>query len=143
MTQFIRPPVPELATAKGRTVDELALYFVDYHNQPRIPWSYRTGIRTVMGAYRGLHNLDALVAASATEKTKQGRSANADLIRNAAPFAFERRTHVFQLPGRKFAFGRDRTAGYRVPFFFAESRIIKLYFVQPRKTGCPALTISA
>jgi hypothetical protein len=40
---------------------------------------------------------------------------------------------VIDISPRRFRFGIDRHAGYRVPFLFIENGIIKGYFLQPRK----------
>lgn len=133
MTNVPIPPVPDLARAEGFTRDEIVGWLLGYYDAPHVPWNYRSGTRTVKQSYRGFHNLDQLVASAAAEKTKAGRSANGDVIRLAAPIAFGRATQVFDLSRRQFAFGRNLYSGYRIPFFFVEKGIVKLYFLQPRK----------
>jgi hypothetical protein len=131
------PPVPDLARARGETVSELVEWFVEYHEEEGCPWSYRTGTKIAKTSYRGLHRLDLLVAGCTKEKTKQGRKSNRELVELAAPLAFGRSTQVFDLPPRRFHFGRNRNAGYRIPFFFVESGVVKIYFLQPRKNNGP------
>lgn len=139
MSQLIRPPLTELAIARGETVEELALHFINYHNRPSIPWSYRPGTIALLKAYSGLHNLSALMTVLNGQTIPTAISCNSDLINHAAPFAFERSTRILQLSPRRFPFGRDRTAAYRVPFFFVENGIVKLFFAQPRKTDVPTV----
>ena len=131
------PPVPDLARAKGETVPELVEWFVDYHEEGGCPWNYRNGTKITKASYKGLHRLDLLLAGCEKEKTKQGRKSNRELVELAAPLAFGRSTQVFDLPARRFHFGRDRNAAYRIPFFFVENGIIKVYFLQPRKNNGP------
>ena len=87
---------------------------------------------------QGFDRLDVLVAACKQIKNKQGRASNDEIIQLAAPKAFGRSTQVFDLPTRKFSFGRKRRAAYRVPFFFVEGGVIKLYYLQPRKQNGPS-----
>jgi hypothetical protein len=131
------PPVPDLARAKGGTVPELVDWFVDYYNQGGAPFNYRRGTKSVRSAYKGLHKIHLLTAGCASEPTAIGRTANADIVRAAAPFAFGRDTQVFDLSPRKFAFGKDRFAGYRIPFLFVENGIVYVYYLQPRKNAGP------
>jgi hypothetical protein len=91
-------------------------------------------------AYKGFHVLPHLLAGCMAERTKQGRSSNSEIIRLAAPLAFGRRTQVFDLPRRQFEYGREFRSSYRIPFFFTENGIVKLYFLQPRKGEEAALT---
>lgn len=129
------PPVPDLARAKGRTVAELVEWFVEFFNQGGAPFNYRRAAKSVRAAYKGMHQLHLLTAGCSAEKTAIGRTANADVVRCAAPFAFGRSTQVFDLSPRRFSFGRDRFAGYRIPFLFVENGIINVYYLQPRKTA--------
>ena len=80
---------------------------------------------------KGLHDLDALV--SGFKDDRVGSGPNRDVVSLAAPLAFGRKTQVFDLPSRKFAFGRDRLSSYRVPFFFVENGTVKVYLLLPRK----------
>ncbi|MCG7394056.1 hypothetical protein MHY87_14180 [Microvirga sp. ACRRW] len=127
------PPVPDLARAKGGSVDELVEWLIGYFNTTGARFNYRSGVRSIKTAYKGLHDLKQLLAGCEVEKTKIGRLANTSLVEHVAPLAFGRATQVFDLPARKFPFGRDRFAAYRVPFFFVENGVIKLYYLQPRK----------
>jgi hypothetical protein len=131
------PSVPDLACVEGETVEQVIEWLTDYYEGDGCPWNYRIGTKAIKAGYKGLHRLDLLVASCSQEKTKQGRISNAEIIRLAAPSAFGRSTQVFDLPPRKFAFGRARRAAYRTPFFFVENGIVKLYYVQPRKQHGP------
>ncbi len=127
------PPVPDLARAKGETVGELVDWFVNFYNQKSAPFNYRRATRAVRAGYKGIHKLHLLTAGCAAEKTAVGRTANSDVVRYAAPVAFGRSTQVFDLSPRRFAFGQNRFAAYRIPFLFVENGIIRVYYLQPRK----------
>jgi hypothetical protein len=135
--QLVTPPVPDLACVAGESVPEAVEWLTNYYEGEGCPWNYRTGTRSIKASYKGLHRLDLLLAACSQEKTQQGRISNGDIVRLAAPLAFGRVTQVFDLPPRRFAFGRRRSAAYRIPFFFVEGGIVKLYYVQPRKEHGP------
>jgi hypothetical protein len=127
------PPVPDLARVGGSTVDEAYAWFLAYYEREAVPWNYLRGIKCVREGYRGLHVLPQLVAGCLSEKIEQGRVSNTEIVTLAAPLAFGRKTQVFDLPRRQFPFGRDLRAGYRIPFFFVEDGVVKLYYLQPRK----------
>lgn len=135
--QFVIPPVPDLACVEGETVAQAIEWLTKYYEDEGCPWNYRTGTKAIRTGYKGLHRVDLLLAACAQERTKQGRISNGEIIRLAAPLAFDRSTQVFDLPPRQFAFGRRRHAAYRIPFFFVEGGVVKLYYVQPRKEHGP------
>ena len=133
MIKLPTPPVPDLARAEGNTVDEIIRWFLVYYDADVVPWSYRAGTYCVKQSYRGLHDIKLLKAGCAREKIEQSKKSNENIVELAAPIAFGRKTQVFDLPRRKFPFGRDLFAGYRIPFFFTEDGIVKLYYLQPRK----------
>ena len=133
MKNLPTPPVPVLARAKGNNVPELVEWFVDYFNRDSAFFNYRRSTLATKSAYKGLHSLPQLVAGCQAEKTPVGRSANCDVVRHAAPFAFGRSTQVFDLSARRFPFGVNRQSAYRIPFFFVEDAIIKAFFLQPTK----------
>lgn len=137
MPKFPVPPVTELSRAEGSTVDEMFAWWTAYYDRNPVPWNYLRGTKCVRASYGGLHNLPQLVAGCAAEKIDQGRVSNSEIVTLAAPLAFGRRTQVFDLPRRQFPFGRDNRAGYRIPFFFVEDSVVKLYHLQPRKGAAP------
>ncbi len=127
------PPVPDLARVPGGSVAEAERWLTAYYNSHGAPFNYRRGTRIVRTAYKGMHNILLLKAGCEEEKTAIGKSANRDIVSLAAPLAFGRKTQVFDLTPRRFRFGHDRSAAYRIPFFFVENGIIHVYYIQPRK----------
>lgn len=132
------PSVPDLACIEGETLSQVIEWLTEYYEGAGCPWSYRVGTTAIKAAYKGIDRLDLLLASCQQIKSKQGRSSNNEIIQLAAPKAFGRSIQVFDLPPRKFAFGRKRHAGYRIPFFFVEDGIVKLYYLQPRKEHGPS-----
>ena len=63
------PPVPDLARAKGRTVPELAEWFVDFFNHGGAPFNFRRAAKSVRAAYKGIHQIHLLTAGCSAEKT--------------------------------------------------------------------------
>lgn len=127
------PPVPDLARVQGATVAEAVEWLIRYYNTESAPFNYRRGTRIVRAAYRGLHQIHLLTAGCEREPTPIGKQSNRDVVRLAAPFAFGRRTQVFDLSPRRFHFGQNRSAAYRIPFLFVENDIVHIYYLQPRK----------
>jgi hypothetical protein len=132
------PPVPDLSCIEGETLTQVIEWLTLYYESDGCPWNYRIGTRAIRTAYKGLHRLDLLLASCQQIKNKQGRISNGEIIQLAAPKAFGRTTQVFDLPPSKFSFGRTRRAAYRIPFFFVEDGVVKLYYIQPRKEHGPS-----
>lgn len=127
------PSVPDLARVEGSTPEEAAEWLIDFFNSPRVPWSYQLSARVAKVAHQGIHRLDLLLPGCATELNPVGRKSNEEVVSLVAPLAFGRSTHVFNLSPRRFNFGQNRASGFRIPFFFTENKVVKLYYLQPRK----------
>ena len=135
MTSLPVPPISDLARVQGDDREKVVAWFRDYYDAKGAPFNYLAGTRSIKNGYRGLHNLAQLEAGCLGEETAQGRKSNIEIVHEAAPLSFDRKTQVFDLPRTKFSFGRNHLASYRIPFFFVEDGVVKLYFLQPRK-GC-------
>ena len=133
MIRLPTPPVPELARADTSSVKAAVRWFTDYYNRGGAPFNYRCSAKAVRAAYKGMHNLRLLRDSAQLERTEIGKQANDEVIQFAAPQAFGRTTQVIDLSPRRFGFGVDKQAAYKIPFFFIEDAVINAYFLQPRK----------
>ena len=133
MSKLPIPPVPDLARVRGESRDEVISWFKEYYETKGAFFNYMCATRTVKHSYKGFHIIGQLLSACDLEKTEQGKKSNREVVEYAAPLAFGRSMQVVDLPRRQFAFGRDRYSPYRIPFFFVENGIVKLYYLQPRK----------
>jgi len=98
-------------------------------------FNYIDATKRIKAAYKGLHSLKDLTRIVPSKMEKVGQKYNIDVVKLAAPKAFGRKTNVFDLHSRRFHYGGERDASYRAPFLFTEDGIVKLYYVQPRKTA--------
>lgn len=127
------PPIVEIVrtdvSSEDAAINSLKLFYEPDGGH----FNYLTAFKSSIAAYKGLHELRPLLASCAADKNRLARLPNRAVLL-AAPVAFGRVTQVFDLTDRRFPFGRDRYATYRVPFFFVENGIVKVYFLQPRKS---------
>lgn len=135
MIPLTSPPVADVIRADTTNIETAVSSLMEFYDPPGGSggFNYLRAVKTVRKAYQGLHRLDLLEATKESEKKRAGFKANQDVIKLAGPHAFGRTMQVFDLEGRKFPFGRGRLASYRVPFFFIENKIVKIYFLQYRK----------
>jgi hypothetical protein len=134
VTILTPPPLVEVLRADTTSVETAVSSLLDFYNPVDSgKFNYLRAVKATRTAYQGLHKIEQLLAAAPSVQKRAGFKPNQDVIEMACPLAFGRETQVFDLGARKFPFGRDRFASYRVPFFFTEGRIVKLYFLQYRK----------
>lgn len=98
-------------------------------------FNYIDATKRIKVAYKGLHKLNDLARVTLKQGASVGQKFNIDVVKLAAPIAFGRQTNVFDLHSRRFHYGDERDASYRVPFFFTEQGVVKLYYLQPRKSA--------
>lgn len=133
MKRLFTPSVPELVridTSSAHAAEsDLERFFLETGGI----FNYLPATKAVQKAYKGYHNKDRLVDGCMRTGPKSGRKPNAEVTSLTAPRAFGRKTQVFPIGNRPFKFGHDRSAAFRVPFFFTENSIVKLFYLQPRK----------
>ncbi|MCV3206673.1 hypothetical protein OHD62_00975 [Mesorhizobium sp. YC-39] len=135
MIPLTNPPLVEVLRADTTNVQTAMRSLLEFYNPADGgKFNYLRSVKAVRRAYQGLHRLDQLLAAPISVQQRVGYKPNQDVIALASPLAFGRTTQVFDLNGRRFPFARDRFATYRIPFFFTESGIVRLYFLQYRKS---------
>jgi hypothetical protein len=134
LTLTAKPPLIEVLRADTRNTETAIISLMEFYAPSETgQFNYLRSLKAVRKSYQGLHNLTALEYALPSEKERVGFKPNQEVIGMACPCAFERKTQVFDLSGRSFVFGRNRSAAYRIPFFFTENGTVKLYFLQYRK----------
>ncbi|QFY59874.1 hypothetical protein FZ934_05165 [Rhizobium grahamii] len=128
--------LPDIVRVPSFNEDAAIAYVVAELEQSGHGFNYLDASKRVKAAYKGLHDIKHLTMPQGISKNKVGQKANLELVSLAAPISFGRRTNVFDLEARRFHYGEDRSASYRIPFFFSEQNVIKAYYLQPRK-GTP------
>lgn len=132
MRSSLNPSVPEIVRVNSNNIDEAIAQLVGALTPSGGGFNYIPATVATKLAYRGVHRIDQLLSIKSMKDGSVGAGANAEVVTLAAPFAFGRETKVFDLTPRTFAYA-GRSASYRIPFFFVEKGVIKLYFLQPRK----------
>ncbi|WP_422022238.1 hypothetical protein [Roseibium sp.] len=135
MKRLYTPSLPEIFRIDTSSLDSTETHLELLFLKSGGKFNYLSATKSLLYAFKGLHNLDQLVAGCETSGSKIGRQFNVEVAKLASPVAFGRKTQVFDFPRRQFRFGADRAAPFRVPFFFVEDEIIKILFLQPAKSG--------
>lgn len=135
MKRLYTPSVPELFRVNTTSLSSAETHLELLYLKSGGKFNYLSATKSLLYAFKGMHDLKQLVAGCEKTGSKIGRGPNAEVAKLAAPVAFGRKTQVFPFPKRQFHFGVDRAAPFRVPFFFVESEIIKICFLQPAKSG--------
>lgn len=127
--------LPDIVRVPSFNEDSAIAHIVAELDQAGHGFNYLDATKRVKAAYKGLHDLRHLtmVQSKSTVKNMVGQKANMEVVTAAAPVSFGRRTNVFDLEARRFHYGEDRNASYRIPFFFSEHGVVKAYYLQPRK----------
>ncbi|MEF0939099.1 hypothetical protein [Rhizobium sp. BR 362] len=127
--------VPEIVRVPVLSIESAIAHIIAELNGSAGGFNYIDATKRIKVAYKGLHNLNDLVRVAPSMAEKVGQKYNIDVVKLAAPEAFGRKTNVFDLHSRRFHYGGERDASYRAPFLFTENGIVKLYYLQPRKTA--------
>lgn len=132
MSGILNPSLPEIVRINADNLDEAVSQLVS-DLTPRGGFNYLPATKCVKSAYKGLHSIKSLVAMPSLNDGSVGATHNREVAKLLAPLAFGRSTSVFDLSPRSFIYGKTRQASYRIPFFFVEGGVVKLYYMQPRK----------
>lgn len=127
------PSLPEIVRVDTASLDSAIAHLISFLEPSGGGFNYLDATMRIRKAYGGLSDIQILTSASESLQRKFGHSFNMDVVKLAAPHAFGRKISVFDIHARKLRYGGDRQASYRVPFFFVEDKIVKAYFLQPRK----------
>lgn len=129
------PTLIEIVRANTDTVESAVAHMLIALKPSGVTWNYLDGTKRITGAYKGMHNIDAITKTTETALKRPGHSYNIEIAKLIAPLAFGRDTKVFNLSARKFYYTDKRSAAYRIPFFFTEGGVVKAFSVQLRKNG--------
>lgn len=125
--------LPEIARIDTSTEESAIAHIVSALTPSDGGFNYLDATKRIKVAYNGLHRLDLLTQITQANAAKVGQVYNVQVVKLAAPNAFNRKTKVVEIGPRKFHYGEGRDASYRAPFFFLENGVVKLYYLQPRK----------
>ena len=129
------PNLPEIFRTDTNSVESAVAHLMSALTPSGVTWNYLDSVKRVKSAYQGLHNLDVLTNYTASHQKRPGYKSNRIVTELACPIAFGRNTQVNNLSPRKLPYQGERFASYRIPFFFVENGIVKVYFLQTRKNG--------
>ncbi|MEM9279420.1 MAG: hypothetical protein AAGA76_12665, partial [Pseudomonadota bacterium] len=129
------PNVIEIIRTDTSTVESAIAHLIEALKSSGVTWNYLDGTKRIKSAYKGLHSINTLTAISESKLKRPGQVHNIELVKLVAPLAFGRKTQVFDLSPRHFQYADNRSAAYRLPFFFSEDGVVKAFGLQFRKNG--------